>query len=185
MLLSICWIFLNFRWVITAAHCTNGRNTVYDKKIIVLGAYHLTEDGTWYGIDSVINHPDHDLYHNDISLVKTDRRIHFTNDIRPIKISKQNVGESGTALLTGWGKDETGFSPLHLKYLYVDIIDNEICTASHLPEYAQHVFDSTICTLGARKKGTCNGDSGGPLVASDGKLIGVISWGVPCKLFRN
>lgn len=150
-------------------------------KIIVLGAHHLSEDGTWYGIDSVINHPEHHVYHNDISLVKTDRKVHFTNDIRPIKISKQNVGESGKALITGWGQDETGLSSLYLRYLYVDIISNEICHASHLPEYQQHIFDTTICTLGARKRGSCHGDSGGPLV-KDGKLIGAISWGVPCEL---
>lgn len=170
-----------FRFIITAAHCTTGRNSDYTDKIIVLGAHHLSEDGTWYGIDMVINHPDHKVYHNDISLVKTDRRVHFTNEIRPIKISRQNVGESGMALLSGWGQDQSGASSIYLHYLYVDIIANDICYASHLPEYAEYVSNTTICTLGARKRGTCHGDSGGPLVKNR-KLIGVISWGVPCKL---
>lgn len=169
------------RWIVTAAHCTSGRNADMDNKIIVLGVHHLT-DGIWYGIDSVINHPSHHVYHNDISLVKTDRKVHFTDDIRPIKISKQVVGESGKALITGWGcHDETGWSSIYLRYLYVDIISNDICYASHLQEYQQHIFDTTICTLGARKRSSCRGDSGGPLV-KDRKLVGVISWGVPCKL---
>lgn len=154
-----------------------------ENKIVVLGAHHLFLDGTWYGIDCVINHPDHELYKNDISLIKTDRRVQFNDEISPITISKQNVGQNGKALLSGWGQDHTGDLPLYLQYLHVEIIDSDICYASHLPEYAKHIFNTTICTLGARKKGTCHGDSGGPLV-QDGKLIGVISWGVPCKLLK-
>lgn len=38
-------------------------------------------------------------------------------------------------------------------------------------------FDDQICTFNGNAIGVCNADSGGP-VAYDGKVIGVVSWGV-------
>lgn len=44
-----------------------------------------------------------------------------------------------------------------------------------------HINNGTICALARRDYGTCFGDSGSPL-ASNGRLVGVVSWGKPCAL---
>lgn len=177
-------LFFNqiFRWILTAAHCTTGKHANYKNKILVIGGHHVNQDGMWYSFETVINHPKYRLYLNDISLIKTNRRVDFTENIKPIRISDRNVQEGSFAMITGWGLDESGQSPQWLNYLHVKVIDNDQCIKSHMPDYAMHIHNTTICTLGERKKGACDGDSGGPLV-QDRRLIGVISWGVPCTYF--
>lgn len=172
------------RWIVSAAHCTSGRHENYTMTVIVLGAYHLYErdDGVWYRYETVINHPKHsyDLHLNDISLIKTDKRVQFTNEIRPIRLSSEIVN-GGYGVISGWGVEQDGYNPLHLLYLPVEIIGHEKCISSHKEkQYADFVYNTTLCTMGIEKKGVCHGDSGGPLVKND-YLIGVVSWGVPCK----
>lgn len=72
-------------------------------------------------------------------------------------------------------------APLYLLYVSVNVINNEQCIVSHLPQYAERIYNTTICTMAREKVGACTGDSGGPLVQHK-KLVGVISWGVPCAL---
>lgn len=145
----------------------------------MLGAHHRSEDGAWYTIETAINHPNYRLYTNDISLIKTNRRIHFSERIKPIRISDRAVFEGSEALITGWGQDETGQMPLFLRYLRVQVINNDLCAKSHMPEYSIHIHNTTICTIGTRNTGLCFADSGGPLVHNR-RLIGIISWGIPC-----
>lgn len=176
-----CWYF---RWILTAAHCTTGKNANFKNKIIVLGAHHISQDGSWYSFETVINHPNYSLYRNDISLIKTDRRVSFTENIKPIRIGDWDVLEGSDAIITGWGFDESGQSTQWLNYLHVKVINNDVCIKSHMPEYSIYIHNTTICTLGARKTGTCHGDSGSGLVQNR-RLIGIISWGVPCKLMSS
>lgn len=130
----------------------------------------------------MINHHQYDrLFKNDISLIKTDRKVQFTSEIRSIGLSSEQVGVNGRALVSGWGHNETGYYSTYLNYLNVDIVGNEQCIKSHSPKYAGRVQDTHICTLGDHRSGTCIGDSGGPLV-KDRLLIGIIAWGVPCAL---
>lgn len=65
----------------------------------------------------------------------------------------------------------------HLQKLYVPILDQEACKTSYM-EF--NITDEMFCAgyLNATKD-ACTGDSGGPLVL-DGKLFGIVSWGIGC-----
>ncbi|CAK1548148.1 unnamed protein product [Leptosia nina] len=58
----------------------------------------------------------------------------------------------------------------------------ELTTASKKCRGARGLDEKeNICTISKKGQGACVGDSGGPLVAKETKkLIGVVSWGVPC-----
>lgn len=58
---------------------------------------------------------------------------------------------------------------------------NADCRDIHHAEQAESIYNGTICTLRNMGNGACFGDSGGPLTAN-GKLIGLVSWGVPCAV---
>ena len=45
------------------------------------------------------------------------------------------------------------------------------------------IADSMICA-GQRGEDSCQGDSGGPMVDSEGRLVGVVSWGIGCAQER-
>lgn len=57
-------------------------------------------------------------------------------------------------------------------------LSNEDCRERHVSEL-NLIHNSTICTFLQTGYGSCFGDSGGPLVAAN-KLIGLVSWGIPC-----
>lgn len=62
-------------------------------------------------------------------------------------------------------------------------MDNEECRQRHHSAQTMFIHHSTICTILKQGHGACYGDSGGPLVSA-GKLIGVVSWGIPCAQGR-
>jgi len=175
---------LNSRWVVSAAHCTQGSPSAYK---VILGdhnravtneAVHLT-----IGVDKIINHPNYvDFRFFDISLLKLSSNVDFMKypHIRPICLppipSKTYAGVKAT--IAGWGRTEAG-SPNILQEADVSVTSNDECKR----RYA--INDSHICSKFVSKS-TCNGDSGGPLVTTTGdgvspgqnyELIGLVSYG--------
>ncbi|XP_034101555.2 trypsin delta-like [Drosophila albomicans] len=91
----------------------------------------------------------------------------------PLAESVPNVGAA--VLVSGWGYMETGESPLHLKSVYVNIVNREECARVNKIESTK----AKICAA-SPWKASCNGDSGGPLTYR-GKLVGIVSFGpTPC-----
>lgn len=65
-------------------------------------------------------------------------------------------------------------------YTNVTTISNEICRrewSQILPKVK--ITSNHLCTIAPVGVGACQGDSGSAL-AADGKLIGIISFGLPC-----
>jgi len=60
----------------------------------------------------------------------------------------------------------------------VPIVSREECNKAY--EAYEGITDNMICAaVPGGGKDACQGDSGGPLVV-DGKLAGIVSWGVGC-----
>lgn len=117
---------------------------------------------------------------NDVSIVQTAATIIFSSSVQSILLGIQEIGDVA-AVVTGWGATTVDGGPAwnHLQGLNTRTITNADCRARHSGGSVSMVFDHKICTFIQAGQGICQGDAGGPLV-SNGALIGVASWSVPC-----
>ncbi|XP_033229691.1 chymotrypsin-1-like [Belonocnema kinseyi] len=167
---------LNKRWILTAAHCLNGR---FASSISVkAGTTDLDGYGDIYVGELKVIHEDYDTFEheNDIGLLKVRSDIIFNDDVQPINVaSSDSYGEGHTATLTGWGRTSVlSKTPTQLQVIKLNIISTPKCKKK-----IKKVKDTHICTLNNKGEGACFGDSGGPLVV-DEVQVGVVSFGKPC-----
>lgn len=175
------------RWVLTAAHCTDGADGV----TVYLGAIDIKDDNEknqqriYTSKANIVVHADWNpsTLRNDISLIKLPVKIEFNDFIQPATLPKMNgkysTYEGDLVYASGWGKDSdtaTGVSRL-LLYIEVFVLKQSSCATY----YFGVVDKNMICIKTTGKKSTCNGDSGGPLVYKDGGVnyvIGTTSFGI-------
>lgn len=101
---------LSSRFIITAAHCSQGYNGKPQYVYAVVGALHLSSGGVVVELNKITPHENYDQskIRNDVSLIRTAEEIVFTDYIQPIALPTQDIGES-EVLLSGWGR--TSVSP--------------------------------------------------------------------------
>lgn len=98
------------RWVVTAAHCTDGQTTA-DINVIV-GAHNRITGGILHVTSAIINSPHWNLFlmTSDIALVQTAFPIQFTATVGPIGLgSSAEVGAGVWARASGWGQTSVCF----------------------------------------------------------------------------
>lgn len=160
-------VVINNRWLLTAAHCVYGRPAT--RMAIELGNTSINPYDDLLSIENVFIHPDYDStnYVNDIAIIKLSSPISYSNNIQPIKISRQSSYVSGTsALVSGWGRHGVGMNSLYLGQLYKASVTIESCTNQTIKAEASEDMPY-------------EGDSGGPLTISvdgDDLLIGLVSY---------
>nr|CAA79325.1 chymotrypsin 1 [Anopheles gambiae]CAA83568.1 chymotrypsin-like protease ANCHYM1 [Anopheles gambiae] len=171
---------LNDRWVLTAAHCLVGHAP--GDLMVLVGTNSLKEGGELLKVDKLLYHSRYNLprFHNDIGLVRLEQPVQFSELVQSVEYSEKAVPANATVRLTGWGRTSAnGPSPTLLQSLNVVTLSNEDCNKKGGdPGYTDV---GHLCTLTKTGEGACNGDSGGPLVY-EGKLVGVVNFGVPCAL---
>ncbi|KAF2881831.1 hypothetical protein ILUMI_24332 [Ignelater luminosus] len=165
--------------ILTAAHCIVG---TYPSDItVVCGSHKLSTGGVRYEVSKIIPHEDYDNFFkiNDIALLKLKNPIEYTNEIQPVNLETEDVGEGEDVLLTGWGSTSyPGSAPDNLQKLLLNTITVEDCRARHGWPI---VVSTQICTLTKQGEGACHGDSGGPLVSTKRNTqVGIVNWGQPC-----
>lgn len=102
-------------WILTAAHCL--ANTILEANadqsisadIVVVGAYHLFNDGIWYEIARVVAYPEGSTAGNDIGLLQTRKSIEFNTLVKPIAMNDRSIPENSLAVVSGWGNDRVRF----------------------------------------------------------------------------
>lgn len=103
------------RWILTAAHCLGNITLESDESqsiladVIVLGAFHLFNDGIWYDIEQAIVYPEGSTAANDIGLLQTKQNIEFGRFVQPIALNSQAIAENSLAVVSGWGNDRVRF----------------------------------------------------------------------------
>jgi len=173
------------RWVLTAAHCTDGAKSA----VVYLGAFNISnanEPGQHriYTTNLIVHEEwNPSLLQNDISLINLPFPVPLNELIQPATLPKMNgqyatyVGDMVVA--SGWGRDSDeaqSVSPV-LRWILSPVISKSSCNL----RYFGTITDNMICISGADGRSTCNGDSGGPLVyKEDGQniVIGATSFGI-------
>jgi secreted trypsin-like serine protease len=163
---------------VTAAHCVSGSES-----------YELTfpSSGERVKVVNQIIHTGYSMHtmQNDIAILVLD---HNPEGIDPSSVVNEKelrdlTKLSTSATVVGYGATEFGgdMSPT-LREVSIPLMTNPYCNSSHI--YDGHIMDNMVCAgyepNGQIQADSCQGDSGGPIFAPNGKLIGVVSWGVGC-----
>lgn len=122
-----------------------------------------------------------------ICLLRTNRSIEFNQLVQPIPIDSDRNIRRASAFIAGWGFTEGGnhiinedFFPVasdDLNFIQVSVLSHLECHW-RLGWWSMFLRMNHICTY-ARNVGVCTFDSGSPVV-SDGRLVGVVSFNIPC-----
>ncbi|KAH8294048.1 hypothetical protein KR054_007729 [Drosophila jambulina] len=176
-------------FVMTAAHCTNGRSV--DSFSVQFGVTNISSVGpNVVRVKKIIQHEEFDPWRqnaNDISLLMVAEPFVFDGiHVAPVTlpalafaVPQSNAGVQG--VLIGWGYNETyGSVQETLQEVSLKIYSDEECTMRHEgqtdPKY--HICGG----VDEGGKGQCSGDSGGPLIYQ-GQQVGIVSWSIkPCTV---
>ncbi|XP_011185156.1 serine protease 1 [Zeugodacus cucurbitae] len=168
------------RWVLTAAHCTEGIAEV----TVYLGATERTSAEVKHTVrrDDIIIHADWDTRKltNDISLIRIPSTSYSSriSAVRLPAIARSYSLYTGDRVIaSGWGltSDSSNAVTNHLMYAELEIVSNSVCKKTY---GSASVKDSNICVSTPRGVSTCSGDSGGPLVLESSKIqVGLTSYG--------
>lgn len=101
-------VLISDRFVLSTANCTQSINSSAKNVSLVVGTNSMwkLESGTPYAVSRITNHPkfDRKTMANDISVIKTERKIVFNNLVQPARLPKSNVADGAAATVSGWGR---------------------------------------------------------------------------------
>ncbi|XP_028171765.1 trypsin-like [Ostrinia furnacalis] len=168
-------------WVLTAAHCR-------DKEKFVLAGATRRSQATRYKVCAHFIHPrwdDENKIHPqdfDYQLVLLETPVPVTPSSRPIAIGNvEEVTPGAVVSVSGWGYTRAKERHMQeiLRRVYVPIMSHDQCVS--LPNQNYRTISPRMFCAGFINgtKDSCQGDSGGPAV-HNGKLIGLVSFGVGC-----
>lgn len=158
--------------VLTAAHCV-AASTASRVQVIAGRTDLRATNGVVAGISAIWVHPEFRGATRgfDVAVLTLDRQVPH----QPLPLGAARPGAPATVL--GWGRtgERATASPV-LRAATVPVWADADCAQAY-PQYNP----ATMLCAGWPQGGvdTCQGDSGGPLV-SDGRLVGVTSWGMGC-----
>ncbi|NXX52401.1 KLK14 protein, partial [Scopus umbretta] len=161
-------------WVLTAAHC---RPT--DSLTVLIGTDTL-RDGTGQVrfITKFLVHPAYNPYKNDndFMLLKLDRSVSFSHNVKKIRLPTRCPMEGMTCTVSGWGttKSPGAKLPRNLQCATIQTFGKRKCARAYGNAITPNMFCAGVPQGGID---SCQGDSGGPLVCN-GMLQGVVSWGM-------
>ncbi|XP_007955807.1 kallikrein-5-like [Orycteropus afer afer] len=166
------------QWLLTAAHCRKHVPRVLLGRHSLPLAYESGQQKL-HGIKSIphpgYSHPGHS---NDLMLIKLNRKISKSQNIKPIGISARCPAAGTTCLVSGWGttsSPQVKF-PGALQCLNITVVSEEKCKKA----YPGQIDHTMFCAGDEAGRDSCQGDSGGPVICN-GSLYGLVSWGdFPC-----
>ncbi|XP_058837327.1 serine protease 1-like [Topomyia yanbarensis] len=173
-------VLISSRFVLTAAACISGANTV----TVALNAADMTRIGTLIGVSNVLIHPNFSslLNRDDIAILtlNQDAPIDDTT-IRPVQMPRRSdVGKSfvdWSATTAGWGntgnRDNEPIPTPDLQFAVDTVTSNLACQLSYTWIRSTHICVAT------NNGGPCNGDEGGPVTVREAGrtyLIGIHSF---------
>ncbi|XP_013186764.2 vitellin-degrading protease [Amyelois transitella] len=167
--------------VVTAAHCLMGANP--SDYTIRAGSSSSIEGGDIYPVGSFVVNPDFSYMKmdSDIALIWLAKPLEFNENVAAIDMVDEDdeIPDGADTEVTGWGNlMEGGGFPKTLQKVLVPKVNDRQCFNAYAPSYS--ITPNMVCAgTPDGGKDACQGDSGGPMVY-DGKLAGVVSWGLGC-----
>ncbi|MEW2613303.1 serine protease [Streptomyces sp. NPDC047880] len=182
--------------VLTAAHCLDenvlGRppERVRDLKVIVGRTDLLADrDGQEIDVRRTWVNPAYDGISNagDFAVLTLAEPIQGESIITMAAGGDPAYTAGETATVYGWGDiSGAGEYPDSLRAARVRVLPDALCEEAY-PGGSEGTYDATGMLCAGEVEGgrdACQGDSGGPLVAQ-GRLIGLVSWGIGCGQAGN
>ncbi|XP_037806930.1 trypsin beta [Lucilia sericata] len=169
------------RVIITAAHCIKGRyaSTI----LIVAGKSSIIDQEPALAVAKLIYNPGYNkkAHLNDVGLIILNEQLVYSPNIQPIPLAEHKLQAGSIATVTGWGQDDENaeYMQNHLQMVQLTIIDPEYCNSQYAAKSLTITEEMVCAGVEDFTKDSCQGDSGGPLVV-DGKLVGIVSWGMGC-----
>merc|ERR1712215_126933 len=183
----------NDRWVLSAAHCFDDKDSSPKNWEVILGDHDITSnseaDHLEFKISRINVHPNYKrkTANFGFALLKLKKIVNFARypHIRPICLpsNDENTYQGRIATATGWGwTSNNGQISEKLQEVDLNVLSNEDCVDNYKWS-SSHFSDQMMCAnVPAGDKATCRGDSGGPLISrglqeKNFELIGVSSHG--------
>lgn len=160
-----------------AAHCSGG-SVLHVGSTVRETTEFLSDQSISTTVDRRIRHPSFEraTYDNDLVVLKLDAWIY---DRDPVRLSTSSPFSGDSLTIIGFGlTSEDGSNSNQLLEGRVEYVDSTECVKT-FENITQINPSSMICAEGDGVD-ACNGDSGGPLLDSQGRQIGVTSFGIGC-----
>lgn len=192
------------KYVLTAAHCVTGLDPGMELFGVRLGEHNVNKEIDCdehkgvkivcaekyqdYSYESFHVHSEFNKkkHWNDIALIRIDGEADFKRkNVKPICLPVGDVAtlKFKTAIVTGWGRTETGFRSESLLKVRLDIVPNDECAGVY-GKSGIKISHKHLCAGGKNRMDSCAGDSGGPLqypepIGDEPKYIqyGIVAFG--------
>lgn len=167
---------INEQWVMTAAHCTDGKNAASISAMIGMLSRDNPGEGVTIRVERKEEHPNYDWPRYDFALLQLATEVDFSDfrlyHVFPACWPTRHENPGDWAIASGWGRlssNEGG--PINLQLANVTIVDRDECIKVwHWADLdgngaaGDDMPENMLCA-NEGPVGVCNGDSGGPLVA--------------------
>ncbi|XP_077256105.1 trypsin-1-like isoform X3 [Temnothorax americanus] len=175
---------LSDKYVITAAHCVEGKRANGIK--VVAATINLTsQEKSQHEVERIVIHENYrpaNSWLNDIALLEVKTPFVKSNKVGhvPLPPKGHTVKANDVAVVSGWGRLwQGGPTTTKLQRVNILIADQEYCRYMY-SNMGYNVYPTQVCAHHPEtEKGSCHGDSGGPLTVG-GKLVGLVSWANGC-----
>ncbi|XP_047508647.1 trypsin, alkaline A-like [Pieris napi] len=173
-------------WVLSAAHCFEGRYYRPEFNRIRAGTTYRHQGGFIHYVDFERNHPEYGVlatYDADISVVKLTTPLVWSPTIQKGTIVPQGyvLPDNTPVVHAGWGYTASWRPSTVLQHVEIYKINNSLCTERYKELLGPSVSPNMICAglLDIGGRDACQRDSGGPLYAGN-VIVGIVSWGYEC-----
>lgn len=168
------------RFIVTAAHCTENA----EKIAVCLGSW-KARNHTEIGRERIVIMKRNIFIHpkyskkwlmNDISLIRLDEAVQFSQNILPIRLQEACESNEDTRVVAvgnGFFSEKHRVAPI-LQWAPMITVSFIEC-AKYNPFVVFHRNQNTICAVNIEGRTIRKGDSGGPLIRN-GRLIGITSF---------
>jgi trypsin len=176
---------ISSNFILTASHCTESMSP---RDLMIQSGSSEVGEGRNHYVSHIYMHPQYDgsNFNFDACLLKIFGKIFYNKFQQAIALPEENdeTPVGAAVRVMGWGRTlQSSESMNFLRVVNLITLDPKECETNY-EEFQITMENNKICAVHPERKDgkdSCQGDSGGPLQRlADGKLIGIVSFGMGC-----